>query len=273
MNILDSPATTEKREAAFEIKFVIPAEVAERVLSWARRSLVPDPHADGTTGDLYRVNSLYFDTKDLHTYQRKGSYSKSKYRIRRYGADTGLFLERKLKSRGLVSKRRTRIPAGDLWKVSCANPERGWVGNWFRRRLEVRRLLPRCQIRYERVARLGMAAEGPIRLTVDRDVRAFMSSDCGVAEEGAWVPLLPGRCILELKFREVMPVLFKQLLEEVSLKPQPVSKYRLSIQAFGLDPEARDVQSVEGNGHFSAEALAVNHHSLPLEVPAVLREG
>jgi hypothetical protein len=70
-----------------------------------------------------------------------------------------------------------------------------------------------------------------------------------------------------------MPVLFKQLLEEVSLKPQPVSKYRLSIQAFGLDPEARDVQSVEGNGHFSAEALAVNHHSLPLEVPAVLREG
>lgn len=273
MKIVGSATVTEKRAAAYEIKFVLPTDVAERVLSWARSHLAPDPHADGATGDHYHVNSLYFDTRNLDTYRRKGSYGKSKYRIRRYGSEVGLFLERKLKSRGLVSKRRTRIPAGDLWKVACAEPDADWDGNWFRRRLDLRRLLPRCQIRYERLARLGMAADGPIRLTVDRDLSAFVTSDYEVAEEGAWVPLLPGRCILELKFRLVMPVLFKRLLEEVSLTPQPVSKYRLSIQAFGLDPEARDEQPVKGNGHIGPDAFARNHHPLPLDAPAVLREA
>ncbi len=273
MKIVGSATATEKRAAAYEIKFVLSADVAERVLGWARSHLAPDPHADGATGDRYRVNSLYFDTKNLDTYRRQGSYAKSKYRIRRYGTDAGLFLERKLKSRGLVSKRRTHIPAGDLWKVACPEPDWDWTGSWFRRRLDLRRLHPRCQIRYERVARLGMAADGPIRLTVDRNLDAFVTGDCEVAEKGAWVPLLPGHCILELKFRLVMPVQFKQLLEEVSLTPQPVSKYRLSIQAFGLDPEARDLQPARGNGHGRPEALALNHHPLPLEAPAVLREA
>src|SRR5205814_5550277 len=104
MNIPDLASATEKRDAAYEIKFVVTEQVAELALTWARIHLAPDPHAD-EAGDGYRVNSLYFDTPKLDVYQRNGSYGKSKYRVRRYGSEPNIFLERKLKSRGLVSKR------------------------------------------------------------------------------------------------------------------------------------------------------------------------
>jgi VTC domain len=255
MNISDLASATEKRDGAYEIKFVVPTSVAEAALAWARTHLAPDPHADGNTGDGYRVNSLYFETPKLDVYQRNGSYAKCKYRIRRYGDESCLFLERKLKSHGLVSKRRTRVADEELPRLAGTLPDPDWIGYWFGRRLLARQLLPMCQIRYERTARVGMTPDGPIRLTVDRDVRTFRTGEYGVVETGAWVPLLPDHCILELKFRLEMPNLFKSLLEELSLTPQPVSKYRLSIQAFGLDPTPKNGQPVPRNGHASAGAL------------------
>ncbi len=258
MNRPDLATATEKRDAAYEVKFVVPASVAETVLTWARIYLVPDPHADGSTGDGYRVNSLYFDTARLDVYQRNGSYGKSKYRVRRYGQESWVFLERKLKSRGLVSKRRTRVPDQEICRLDGFVPEADWVGYWFGRRLQARQLQPICQITYERTARVGMTAVGPVRLTVDRDVRAFRTGHYGVVESGSWAPLLPGRCILELKFRLGMPSVFQSLLEQLSLTPQPVSKYRLSIQAFGLEPKLQNAPPVPRNGHVYAGAFAAD---------------
>jgi hypothetical protein len=249
MNIADLASATEKRDAAYEIKFVVPTSVAEAALTWARAALAPDPHADGATGDGYRVNSLYFETEKLDVYRRNGSYGKSKYRIRRYGEENCLFLERKLKARGLVSKRRTRVADDQLTRLAetLADPE--WIGYWFGRRLHARLLLPMCQIKYERIARVGMTPEGPVRFTVDRNVCAFRTGEYGVAESGTWISVLPDRCIVELKFRLGMPVLFKSLLQDLSLAPQPISKYRLSIQAFGLDAKLKDGPPVPVNGH------------------------
>jgi len=254
MNIADRSNATEKRDAAYEIKFVVPTALAEAAMAWARRHLAPDPHAEITDADGYRVNSLYFDTSNLDVYRRNGSYGKSKYRVRRYGNESGIFLERKLKSRGLVSKRRTRIPDEELPRLA-AEPSPEWVGFWFRRRLEVRQLFPRCQIRYDRVARVGMTPSGPIRLTIDQNVCSFVTSEYGVEDNGGWKWLLPGQCIVELKFRVEMPPLFKSLTEELALAPQPVSKYRLSIQAFGLDPAPSNGQPAAHNGHVNSDDL------------------
>ena len=44
--------------------------------------------------------------------------------------------------------------------------------------------------------------------------------------------------IIELKYRCEMPVLFKLLVEEFALNPQPVSKYRLAAVALGLVTES-----------------------------------
>ena len=255
MNMPDVVKITEKRDAAYEIKFLVPQSVAEAALTWARSHLAPDPHANSNDGDGYSVNSLYFDTKNLDVFRRNGSFGKSKYRVRRYGLESTIFLERKLKSRGLVSKRRTRIADRELVRLAVPDPEPGWIGHWFRRRLAVRQLHPRCQIRYERVARVGMMPEGPIRFTVDRNLRALLRGEYEVAETGSWLPLLPEQCVMELKFRLSMPAIYRSLMEELSLTPQPVSKYRLSIQAFGLDPDLKNVQTTPHNGHVSADAV------------------
>lgn len=272
MNIPDLASVTEKRDAAYEIKFVLPSTLAAAALDWARIHLSPDPHAEVGQGDGYHVNSLYFDTPKLDVYHRKGSYGKAKYRIRRYGSEQSIFLERKLKSRGLVSKRRTRVPDWELPRLALPELEPEWVGYWFRRRLSARQLLPQCQIRYERVARLGMSPTGVIRFTIDRNVRGFRSDEYNVHDSGEWIPLLPDRCILELKFRQEMPHLFKSFIEQLALTPQPVSKYRLSIQAFGLDPEATSSEAPPRNGHVSPEMPANQSASFSMEMNGTQRD-
>ena len=264
MNIPDLAGAIEKRDAAYELKFLVPAPLAESALAWARRHLSPDPHVNAGHGDGYRVNSLYFDTSSLDVYQRHGSYGKAKYRVRRYGAEDGIFLERKLKSRGLVSKRRTRVPDHDIVLLAMSDPTPDWVGHWFRRRLHARRLFPQCQIRYQRVARVAVTPEGPVRLTLDRDICSFSTNQYQVHEAGSWIPLLPDKCILELKFRLGIPPLFKSLIEELGLTPVPVSKYRLSIQVSGLAPKPAEPElkpePAKANGHIAAGALLGNHH-------------
>lgn len=227
---------TEKRDFAYELKFLLPESVAGLVLAWAGKQLVADPNGNSSIRGCYRVNSLYFDTTELDVYHRKGSYGRCKYRVRRYGQESSIFLERKLKTRGQVGKRRTRIGDEELAFLAGGPENPGWDGFWFHRRLLARRLIPQCQIAYERAALIGMSNEGPIRLTVDRDARAFPTNNLNVADNGAWVSILSGHCILELKYRLAMPALFQTLVQELALNPQPVSKYRLSVQAFGWVP-------------------------------------
>ncbi len=230
-----SPSTDqrENREFAAELKFLATPEVAEKIRLWARSHLRADPHADGEHHDQYTITSLYFDTEDLDVYWRKGSYGRSKFRIRRYGVGEKVFLERKLKTRGLVTKRRSLVPIEDLSRLE-AELERGWLGYWYHQRLLLRRLSTVCQISYHRTARVLMTEFGPIRLTLDEGVRTVPVSGVAYQPDADGAIVQPGKVILELKYRQQLPVLFKQLTEEFALKPEPVSKYRLAIAALGL---------------------------------------
>src|SRR4030095_15869475 len=143
-----STATRENREFASEIKFLISAELAEQVRRWARNALAPDPHAGGQSGDVYRITSLYFDTESFDVFHRNSSFGRSKYRIRRYGDAEIAFLERKLKTKGLLTKRRTIVPIRELPRL--VDEPAPWEGRWFQRRLQLRELVPVCQISYER---------------------------------------------------------------------------------------------------------------------------
>jgi hypothetical protein len=62
-----------------------------------------------------------------------------------------------------------------------------------------------------------------------------------LADSGAWIPVLPNQCILELKYPGVMPVILKNLIETLAVNSEAVSKYRLSVQAFGWVAEAKIV--------------------------------
>lgn len=230
-----SPSTDlrENREFASEIKFLVTPVIAAQIRDWARGRLISDPNASDESGDGYQITSLYFDTGQFDVFQRKGSFGRSKYRIRRYGQSEVVFLERKLKTRGLLTKRRSIVKLEELKRLAGETPAWDWPGFWFHRRFLARSLGPVCQIAYHRTARVAMTRHGPIRLTLDENPRAVPTGELSFCEDEGRL-LLPDQVILELKFRYELPVLFKSLAEEFALNSQPVSKYRLAVAALGL---------------------------------------
>ena len=80
---------------AFEMKFQLDPARAERVEHWAREHLSLDPYADPAHGDGYRVHTLYFDTPTRDMFRRVPGHARHKFRIRRYGDEPVVYLERK----------------------------------------------------------------------------------------------------------------------------------------------------------------------------------
>ena len=127
--MLQGTSLSETREAAREVKFMVPLDVAARILEWSRSRLSPDPYAGGDAGDEYRTTSLYFDTEDLAVYHRRGSYRRSKYRVRRYGkVEAGLYdavLNRCVDGKKMCAHQMMAIDAaGGLGKGNVAGVQR-----------------------------------------------------------------------------------------------------------------------------------------------------
>ena len=232
------PEAPEQRGFAREIKFLVPPGQAELIRQWARSRLEPDPHAGGPTDDIYRISSLYFDTPRLDVYCRSGSYGRAKYRIRRYDDGKKAFLERKLKSRGVVGKRRSTVKVKELGHLENGEPDRDWPGFWFHRRLLLRGLNPICQVSYVRTARVTRNAFGPVRLTLDEDLRVQPANAFRFRDARDGVSMTGGLVVVEMKFRLEMPAALQELVEEFGLVQQPVSKYRLAAGILGYAAES-----------------------------------
>lgn len=218
---------------AYEIKFVIGEDRARKAEAWARGALRPDPHGHGGT---YTTMTLYCDTPEFAIYHGTPAFFRQrKFRVRRYGADPCVFLERKTKRENRVAKRRVEIPIDELRLLAAgaAAPE-GWAGSAFLRQIRQHRLAPSGLVSYARTAYEGLLPEGPLRLTIDRDVTGLPCRGWTLhAPAGAGRRLLDGTVILELKFRGGMPAPFKRLMHELRLEPRPISKYRLCWQVWG----------------------------------------
>ena len=234
-----SPSTEqrENREFAAELKFLVSRPAAEQIRDWARQRLAPDPHSSAELADGYQITSVYFDTEKFDVFHRIGSYGRSKYRIRRYGSSSTVFLERKLKTRGLVTKRRSVVNLAVLDTLNQAAAAPGWTGLWFQQRLVARRFRPVCQIGYRRTARVCAGPHGPIRLTMDENLRALPLDQMRFNDRDEGILLLPEHIIIELKFRIETPLLFKEAVEQFKLNAQPISKYRMAVIALGLASE------------------------------------
>ena len=138
----------DDRPLATELKFLIVPELAAEIRTWARQEMAPDPYAAGPHGDTYQTTTLYFDTPEFDVYHRRGSFGRSKYRVRQYGASDMVFLERKMRTRDRLAKRRTLVPIGDVSTLGGAVPDRAWSGAWLHRRLLARALRPVCRHEY-----------------------------------------------------------------------------------------------------------------------------
>ena len=247
---MTTESTRETRPNALEIKFLVDPDTASRIRERARSLFTADPYAAGPFADEYRTSTLYFDTTDFKVYRRTGSFRRAKHRVRRYGNADLVFLERKLRTADLVSKRRTPVRCDDLPLLSAVSPDTTWEGRWFHERLLLRKLGITCQVGYRRTARVGMSDYGPFRLTIDEDLRGTATTAPEFLDAAGIS--LSENAIIEMKFRAVMPTLLKQLVEEFALQPAKVSKYRLAIE--GVRPDL--VSSIEAERASSKAANA-----------------
>ncbi len=221
--------------AAFEIKYLLPDAQATLLEERLRQELRLDPHADPALGDAYRVTSLYFDTPEFDTFRRRENFSVQKYRIRRYGDSTQVYLERKNKSAHQVHKLRTAVDMDDLAGLLATAVE-PHPAEWFVRQVAEKSLRPVCAVTYQRTALIGANGEGPIRATFDRRATGRAATDWEVDRFDSGAAILEGEVIVELKFLLTIPELFQSAVNDLQLLPSRVSKYRRCIRATGQAP-------------------------------------
>ena len=222
--------TRETRDFAREVKFVIDASMRDSIVAWSRKFLDPDGHGAGAFADEYTTSSLYFETPEYHVYRRHASYGRSKYRIRRYGRSDIIFLERKFRTERLLAKRRTTVPVGDLEFLASDAPDPNWPGYWFHRRILLRKLRPLIQMSYDRVARIGASPTGPVRMTIDTNLRVLPMPDRAFIPSVGF-PIAVDKCIIEVKYRRQLPIIFERMGVEFGIQIQKCSKYRLGLTA------------------------------------------
>jgi hypothetical protein len=211
---------------AYEIKFRLTTEEAHWAESWARRHLLPDPHGDN---GQYRTTSLYLDTPFLDIYHKTPGYRRSKYRLRRYGCAEWIHLERKIRRGDRVRKRRDTIPLAEVTRL--LEPE---FGSWFGERVRQHLFRPVCWINYVRTAFHSTALNDPLRLTLDRHVLGLPATSWTVPPRVEGCALMPNEAILELKYRNNLPVLFHELLAALPSRLAGVSKYGRCVEAWKL---------------------------------------
>ncbi len=234
---------------AFELKFELSTDDVLRMKAWARRHLHPDPH--GVDGS-YQVTSVYCDTPDFDVFHRSAGYRGSKLRLRRYGSAAFVFLERKVKRGDQVRKRRVEVSPEDLQRlggyVNGGTPPGSWSAGWFLNHALKKQVAPTCRVGYRRSAFYGVSGQQNIRLTIDENLIGVPARgwEAHPLEDG--IELLSGGALLELKFQNSMPELFRQLLPELPLRTARVSKYRRCVRLCGLARDRSDVSHQTAKG-------------------------
>lgn len=219
---------------------MVPAARGPEIQAWMRANLAPDEFGSGPEHDQFETSSLYFESGKFDVFHRRGSYGKSKYRVRRYGDSPIMFLERKFRTERVLIKRRTTATLDDFARLEGDEPDPDWYGYWFHRRLVARQLKPLVQVSYVRTARLGTSSNGKVRMTIDFDLRVLPLPDRAFLP-GTGLPLMEGHNIIELKYSVTLPTVFRNLIDDFALKTQPVSKYRAGLALLGLSPDASPV--------------------------------
>ena len=89
---------------------------------------------------------------------------------------------------------------------------------------------------YERTARVTVVETGPLRMTIDVNLRVLPMPDRAFIP-GTGFPIFEENCIVEVRYRREVPTLIKRLVAEFQLQPAHVSKYRIGLGALDYAPK------------------------------------
>ncbi len=225
---------------AYEVKFAISGEIAERVLAWAKSRMETDIHGEASYGGAYRIHTLYLDTPEHDVYLKSPGYRVSKFRVRQYGRAQTAFVEQKRKRGPKVMKRRTLVGIDEIAGLSCPVTTAVLPQDWFKIAIAERQLQPVSRVSYTRNAFNTMTPSGAVRLTVDHDVYACHEAEWKTGEVLKGLHLSPDVCIAEVKFPDALPQLFKELIRDFGLVQTGMSKFRMAHEGIADFPQVED---------------------------------
>lgn len=232
-------AETQVHDKRIELKYMLDPELSLKVRQWARDHLGVDAHCHDALSDHYDVHTLYLDTPQLDLFHRTGDVGKAKHRIRRYGDEATLWVETKRKQGNVVHKNRTAASEAEVMdRLTNPSDSTSWCGDWFSARISQRRLRPTIQVHYRRFARTSTIAGESLRLTIDSELQSSPATGWQVASTADHLNRDRHHAahveILELKFHNRMPPLFKELLRTFAIPATGFSKFRTGIDAWSL---------------------------------------
>lgn len=215
---------------------------AKYLLSEAQYEAFSKRIADEIKPDQYHesaIANIYYDTPDdrLIRASLEKPVFKEKLRMRSYRTpemDDEVFLEIKKKYRGVVYKRRAKMPLRaaerhmGLAHCRSAGTQIEREINWF---IDSHAgLAPRMYISYERLAYAGLR-DPEFRVTFDSNI--LWREEALSLRNGAWgaALLAPGQRLMELKIPEAMPLWFAHALDEFRIYPASFSKYGEAYRA------------------------------------------
>lgn len=210
-----------------EIKYLVEEERFGTFMEEVLRHMKPDNYGKTT------ICSIYFDTPQWLLVRRsieKPVY-KEKLRLRTYGIpneESSAFVELKKKYKGIVYKRRIKLPYREAFNWLCGGetPQNtGQIGeeiSWFLSSYED--LRPAAALFYDRIALYG--TDDPLlRLTADENIR-FRCSDPDLTEgDSGFLLTRPGERLVEIKIAGAMPLWLADLLSRLEIFPKSYSKY------------------------------------------------
>ncbi len=215
-----------------EKKYLLDQKQFQQLMESIGAYLQPDEYFEST------ICSLYFDTSnhDLIIKSIDKPVYKQKLRLRSYGVpklDDSVFLEIKIKYRGVVSKRRTKIKLKDFYHYydkQCAGQHSKLTADipQISRELDYLfhfyRLEPSWIISYDRKCYRGR--DNPnLRITFDQNLRS--RSDNLRLEAGDYGELyfFDQKYVMEIKALDAIPLWLVDTLSRLRIYPASFTKY------------------------------------------------
>jgi len=217
----------------YEMKYLLTLRQRELLLERLAPNIEPDRYPQGT------IRNLYLDTESFLLARRSAEKPiyKEKLRLRAYTrpeAESDVFLEIKKKYRGVVFKRRVRLPYGQAMEIALQRlpAPQTQVGREIAacQALYGQTLLPRMLLSYDREA-YRAREEQDFRLTMDTGIR-WRTQELDLAGELDGRPILPADLVLlELKTSGPIPLWMARFLSEQQIFRRSFSKYGLACSS------------------------------------------
>ncbi|MBL9175866.1 MAG: polyphosphate polymerase domain-containing protein [Verrucomicrobiales bacterium] len=253
----------------WELKYVIPEELALAVREFIRPYLELDEYGAKRADLSYTIHNLYLDSERLDIYWGTINGDKNRYKLRlRFYEDNALapvFFEIKRRMNDAILKQRSGIKRGAVEAVLSgqlpapselvsSDPRQLVAIQRFVELMMQDRAVPVAHVRYDREAWISVV-DNSVRVTMDRNVLISPEFVTRFSEQMDDPTCVFGKLvILELKFTGRFPDWFKELVRVFGLRQGSASKYADGIARKGEHYfHGRGMGALPGVAHLAAE--------------------